>query len=317
MACKFFDSNTRSPEFLINLSPWINFRGDTISDQQFQNIKNSLQKDFIIDSDENLVDAIKEYIRLFSYNTELNTILNNSLDKILTKDVEKTLPPEEYKNPDPLVTTLENEVKTTTEDESITEEDRDLATKEYIEQLNRSRKNVTYNEEIKTSRDLITKFQNNNSLYNRFVSTFKREIFKNSFLNLDSGKIVQTYSELNNNIAEYKQTLFNYITEFLGEKDIIPLYNPDGSFNITEFTNIISRLNEYYNQHNPTSKLNSINNILYTPLSKSNLDYLNAYNALVTLENFDNLIVLLTDGLISIDLLIEMKLNISPILKMH
>ena len=200
MACKFFDSNTRSPEFLINLSPWINFRGDTISDQQFQNIKNSLQKDFIIDSDENLVDAIKEYIRLFSYNTELNTILNNSLDKILTKNIEKTLPPEGYKNPDPLVTTLENEVKTIEEDESVTEEDRDLATKEYVEQLNRSRKNVTYNEEIKTNRDLITKFQNNNSLYNRFVSTFKREIFKNSFLNLDSGKIVQTYSELNNNI---------------------------------------------------------------------------------------------------------------------
>ena len=148
MACKFFDSNTRSPEFLINLSPWINFQGDTISDQQFQNIKNSLQKDFIIDSDENLVDAIKEYIRLFSYNTELNTILNNSLDKILTKNIEKTLPPEEYKNPDPLVTTLENEVKTIEEDESVTEEDRDLATKEYVEQLNRSRKNVTYNEEI-------------------------------------------------------------------------------------------------------------------------------------------------------------------------
>lgn len=301
MACKFFDSNTRSPEFLINLSPWINFQGDTISDQQFQNIKNSLQKDFIIDSDENLVDAIKEYIRLFSYNTELNTILNNSLDKILTKNIEKTLPPEEYKNPDPLVTTLENEVKTIEEDESVTEEDRDLATKEYVEQLNRSRKNVTYNEEIKTNRDLITKFQNNNSLYNRFVSTFKREIFKNSFLNLDSGKIVQTYSELNNNIAEYKQILFNHITKFLGEKDIIPLYNQDGSFNITEFTTIISRLNEYYDQHNPTSKLNSINNVLYTPLSKSNQDYLNAYNALVTLENFDNLIVLLTDGLISID----------------
>ena len=96
----------------------------------------------------------------------------------------------------------------------MTEEDRDLATKEYVEQLNRSRKNVTYNEEIKTNRDLITKFQNNNSLYNRFVSTFKREIFKNSFLNLDSGKIVRTYSELNNNIAEYKQILFNHITKF-------------------------------------------------------------------------------------------------------
>lgn len=300
MACKFFDSTTRNPEFLVNLSPWINFQGDTISEQQFQNIKNSLQKDFIIDSNEDLVDAIREYISLFSYDAELNTRLNESLDKILSKDVEVFLPPEEYKNPDPLVTTLEDEVKTIDQDENVTEEERDLATKEYVEQLNRSRKTVTYNESIQTNRDLITKFQNNNSLYNRFVSTFKRNIFKNSFINFDSGKIVQTHKELNNNIAEYKQELFNHILKFL-DKEPIQLYNQNGDFNIIEFTEVLSELQDYYNKNNPTSKLNSINNVLYSPLSESNQNYIDAYNASIILENFDNLITILTDGLISID----------------
>jgi predicted nuclease of restriction endonuclease-like (RecB) superfamily len=93
----------------------------------------------------------------------------------------------------------------------------------------------------------INNFQN---LLPATHSDLARDITKDPY-NFDFLTLTANYNE-----RELETGLVNHITKFLGEKDIIPLYNQDGSFNITEFTTIISRLNEYYDQHNPTSKLN-------------------------------------------------------------
>lgn len=305
MACKFYDSITKDSKFLVNLSSWNIFQEDSISEKMFKDIKSTLEKDFVIDNNENLIEAIREYIKLFSNDLELNQSLNKSLDKLLGININENFNENDNQNEilipnkDPLVSSLTSS-DNIFQNESASEEDINLAKEEYAKQLMSSSKPVTFLESIKTSKDLITKFQNNNSLYNRFVNEFKRSIFKNSFLNFDKKEIVRNIEDLNNNISNYKQELINNITKFLGIKDI-ELYLDNGEFNIEGYNNVINSLIEYYKNNDPSDKLNSINNLIYTKLSKINQNFLNAYNSYIILENFDNLINLLTNGLITVD----------------
>lgn len=308
MACDFFNESSRSQTFLINLSPWdVIFQGDSISTDQFRDIKESLQKDFRIPSDQNLVEAIKEYLNQKTLtNGRDYSKIKDSLDKnilnistVPSADPKASIKSDATNNP---ALTNETYQVLVSPDESIEDFDQaqKIATETLVNEIESSRKDVDYSSNIKSTLDLSNKFQTNSALLSRFQNSFGKDIFKTSFLDFDSGKIAKTVKDMNLNIGQYKQDLLDNITNFL-ELPKVNLYNVNGDFNLEGFNEVIRRINEYYEANNPTSRLNSINDRAFTKLSPNDKLFIDAYNSTIALENFDNLINIITTGLVYID----------------
>lgn len=308
MACDFFNESTRSHTFLVNLSPWDNlFQGESISIDSFRNIKETLQKDFVIQSDQNLVEAIKEYLNTQAmFNGIDYTRFKESLDRnILNISTTPSVDPKASIKSDvdnnPALTNEEYQITVSpNEDVEDFNLSKEIATQELVSEIISGRKDVDYSSNIKSTLDLSNKFQTNSALYNRFVNGFKKDLFKVSFIDFDNGKIANTVKDMNLNIAQYKQDLLNNMTDFL-QLPRTSLYDESGNFNLEEYNDIISKLDTYYDANNPTSRLNSINDRAFTKLSPNDKLFIDAYNSSIALENFDNLVNVLTNGLVYID----------------
>lgn len=308
MACDFFNESSRLQTFLVNLLPWDNlFQGNSISIDQFKDIKETLQRDFAIQSDQNLVEAIKEYLDIQSTITGKDyTEFKEALDKnilnissVSSSDSSASSTSDVFSNP-----SLSNEEFQITISEDDTVEDIEnagkIASSELVSEIVSSRKNVDYSSEIKSSLDLSNKFQTNSALHSRFITKFNRDLFRVSFIDFSKGTIAKTVRDMNLNIGSYKQDLLNTIADFL-KLPRVNLYTESGEFNYTGYLELTNALNTYYDSNNPTSKLNSLNDRAFTKLSDNDNLFLDAYNALIILENFDNLTNLLSQGLVYID----------------
>lgn len=306
MGCNLYDGSSQSQIFLINLLPWNDqFQGNTLSLDTFNSIKDSLSKDFEIDS-QSLVEAIKVYLDIQSATDGHDySLVKASLDDIINESQTPTSDPRAANKSDvidnPVLGSPTSQVLIDTDGDLVDiEESRRIALEELDSQMAATKKVVDYAGQIKSSLDLSNKFQTNTGLLSRFQDKFIRDIFKRSFLDLDAGTIIKTVGELNNSIALYKQELADNITRFLGI-DSIPLYNSTGEFQFQNYTTLIDTIKSYYTENEPTSRLNTINDLIYTKLSESNQKFLDAYNSMITLENFDNLIDIITNGLVTID----------------
>ena len=139
--------------------------------------------------------------------------------------------------------------------------------------------------------DFSSLFFKSNIAYNYMQNSFKENMLKTCFINKEVGKLITTDSELNNFILEYKNELFEKLKNYIGNTSTEKLY--DDNYAVNE---------ELYNQvFNAIDKSDLINTDLnVNPLDLINVNKkLDPYNAAIILNNFDNLVNKLFDGIIN------------------
>ena len=302
--CNFYDGTSQA--FLVNLSPWNNiFQGESISLDQLNSIKSELEKDFIVGSNSDLVNAIEAYLNILTTSTGFDySSIKSSLHNIISDKPVNNKPTqireEEVKGSQSLGG---GDFGIKTDGSGIISDDSEnaekVAEKEVQQELNIGKRTVDYSSKIKSTSDLSNIFQTNEALLSRFITKLNQDYFRISFIDYTKGKIVKTIDEINENMAEYKQELVDIITNFLLMPKIT-LY-PSNTFNLSGYEQVISSIEDYYEKNNPTDRLNNINNRLFTNLSKEDQDFINTYYAYISLTNFDNLVSLFSNGTVTVN----------------
>lgn len=322
MGCIFYDQN--SPDSnnanLLMLSRWIDkIQRGNINSLELQEINSSLINSGFEVNLSMVVDSIKAFGKLINITNldGLNKSLDDALNALNTKQNTVT---EQGSSTTLLGSEEVSQTNNDGKETNITEEEKEVISIEskLREELENSTKFVDYSSEIKSSRDLVKAFRGNTALLSRFNSRFKSDLYQSSCVNYKTGKVVRNVSELNSNIAKYKKSqvedILKYLSEFDG--DAVSLLERLIFDNLTEpevsliTLEAVNKLKNHYSEENPTTKLNSLNNTIYTSLSVPSQKFLNAYYALITLENFDNLIEIISNNLVIVDPIYKNAVNV-------
>ena len=285
--CKFYEPGNQS--FLVNLSLWDEkFRSDSFSLSDFNQIYETLVNNFEL-TKEDLRKAIQDYLDVVhestgedveGFKTKLSTIFSDS--KLITKDTTgggiNALDGSDPKPSDP------------------SNDDVDDLVDVYAARAHSSKYNVEFRYKITSTLDLSKVFSTNTALLNRFKSKLNQDFFRLSFINYDEGRIIKTIAEINTNIANYKNELYQILKSYSGLTDVAEnLYDSDGIFNLKSYQRVIIAVEENFDatKNGITAQLNSINDRIFTNPKSQLLD---TYYAYITLTNFDNLVNLLSNG---------------------
>src|ERR1035437_2155661 len=139
--------------------------------------------------------------------------------------------------------------------------------------------------------DFSELFFKSNPAYNYMQNSFMDNVLKASFINKEEGVIITENSDLNKFITQYKNSLFQILKDYVGEKSKEPLYGENFEVNEDLYRAVFNAVDN--------SNLDETN-LDVNPLNLLEVNSkLDPYNAAIILTNFDSLLNKLFKGIVN------------------
>lgn len=136
-------------------------------------------------------------------------------------------------------------------------------------------------------------FNNKSNAYNYFINEFNNDMIEASLMNREHSQIVDSEDQLNNYIVDLKNKLFDRLQMYLGLEPV-SLYDITGKLS--------EEAKDRYNEVMSTFNAEDIIPFFTSDIQQKNVrDHLSAYNAMITLNNFDALVANTFDSVLKID----------------